>query len=69
MPTAGIFGGKQRLDGIPTGVKMGEQQIRVNYMQYITPAWQGSITLSHDMSASGLFKHDFGLTLRVAKLF
>jgi hypothetical protein len=65
---AGIFGGEQRLDGSPTGVKTGEEQIRVNYTQYITPTWQGSITLTHDMSASGQFKQDFGLILRVAKV-
>jgi hypothetical protein len=43
---AGIFGGEQRLDGSPTGVKTGEEQIRANYTQYITPTWQGSITLT-----------------------
>jgi hypothetical protein len=66
---AGIFGGEQRLDGSPTGVKTGEEQIRANHTQYITPTWQGSITLTHDMSASGQFKQDFSLILRVAKVF
>jgi hypothetical protein len=67
---AGIFCGEQGLDGSPTGVKTGrEEQIRVNYTQHTTSTWQGSITVTHNMSASGLFKQNFGLILRVAKVF
>jgi hypothetical protein len=61
--------GEQRLDGSPADVKTGEEQIRANYTQYIAPTWQGFITLTHDMSASGRLKQDFGLILGVAKMF
>jgi hypothetical protein len=61
--------GEQGLDGSPTGVKTAEEQVRVNYTQYITPTWERSIILIHDMSASGQFKQDFGLIPRVAKVY
>ena len=48
---------------------MRKEQIRVNYTQFIIPTGQESIILTHDMSASGQFKQDFGLILRVAKAF
>jgi hypothetical protein len=38
---AGTFGGVQKLDGVPTGAKTDEQQIRLSYSQFITPTWQG----------------------------
>jgi hypothetical protein len=57
------------VDGSPTGVKTGEEQLKANYTQYITPTWQGSFTLTHDMSASGGFTQDFSMILRVAKVF
>jgi hypothetical protein len=49
-------------------VETGEEQIRDNYTQYIASTWQGSITLTHDMSASVQFKQDFGLIFRVVKV-
>jgi hypothetical protein len=52
---ASVGRGEQRLDGSPAGVKTGEEQIRANYTQYIAPTWQGSITLTDDVSASGRF--------------
>jgi hypothetical protein len=66
---AGIYGGAQRLDGIRTGAEAGEQQLRITYSQFITPTWQGLISISHDVDASGQFKQDVGVLLRVAKLF
>jgi len=66
---AGTFGGVQKLDGIPTGSKTNEQQIRLSYSQFITPTWQGTLSISHDVSASGQFKQNFGVLFRVAKLF
>jgi len=66
---AGTFGGVQKLDGVPTGAKTNEQQIRLSYSQFITPSWQGVLSVSHDVTASGQFKQNFGLLLRVAKLF
>lgn len=66
---AGSFGGVQKLDGARTGGKTQEQQLRLSYMQFITPEWQGLLSLSHDTAVSGQFKQSFGLLFRVAKLF
>jgi hypothetical protein len=66
---AGTFGGRQKLDGMPTGARTEEQQIRISYSQIITRQWQGTVSISHDVTASGQFKQNFGLLLRVAKLF
>jgi len=66
---AGTFGGAQRLDGVPTGGKTEEQQIRLSYSQFITPTLQGVISVSHDITATGQFKQNFGLLLRVSKSF
>jgi hypothetical protein len=66
---AGTFGGVQKLEGVPTGARTDEQQIRLSYSQFITPTWQGVLSVSHDVTASGQFKRNFGLLFRVAKLF
>jgi hypothetical protein len=66
---AGLFGGKQELDGINTGAKTREDQIRLTYSQFIAPTWQILISASRDVSVSGQLKQDFGMTLRIAKLF
>jgi len=66
---AGTFGGVQKLDGVPTGAKTNEQQIRLSYSQFITPTWQGTLSVSHDVTASGQFKQNYGVLFRVAKLF
>jgi hypothetical protein len=65
----GDFGGTQKLDGVSTGAKAGEQQIRGSYTQFITPTWQILISASHDVAVSGQFKQNIGLTLRLAKVF
>jgi len=66
---AGTFGGIQKLDGINTGQKTGEEQIRFTYSQFVTPIWQFLISANHDVAVSGQFKQDFGLLLRFTKLF
>jgi hypothetical protein len=66
---AGLFGGREKLDGIYTGAKTREDQLRLTYSQFVTPTWQFLISASHDVSVSGQFKQDFGITLRIAKLF
>jgi hypothetical protein len=66
---AGTFGGVQKLDGVRTGAKTDEQQIRLSYLQFITPTWQGVLSVSHDVTATGQFKQNFGVLFRVAKLF
>jgi len=64
-----LFGGRQKLDGIYTGAETREDQIRLTYSQFVTPTWQILISASHDVSVSGQFKQDLGITLRIAKLF
>jgi len=66
---AGTYGGAQTLDGVHTGAEGREQQIRMTYSQFITPSVQGLMSISHDVSATGQFKQDVGVLLRVAKLF
>jgi len=66
---AGTFGGDLTLDGVSTGLKTEEHQIRLTYMQFITPTVQGLLSLNHDMAANGQFRQDFGLLARVAIIF
>ncbi|GGF49280.1 hypothetical protein GCM10011611_64630 [Aliidongia dinghuensis] len=66
---AGSFGGAQKLDGISTGVKTNEHQIRLTYMQFITPTLQGLLSVNHDIAAHGQLKQDFGLLARIAIIF
>ena len=66
---AGIFGGAQKIAGVNDGLKTREDQLRMTYMMFVSPTWQGLVSVSHDVNVSGGFKEGFGLTLRVAKLF
>jgi hypothetical protein len=66
---AGTFGGAVKLDGVLNGSKAEEHQIRLSYSQFVVPTWQVLMSLSHDLSATGQFKQDFGLLLRIAKVF
>jgi hypothetical protein len=65
---AGTFGGAVKLDGVPTGAKTEEHQIRLSYSQFVVPTWQVLLSLSRDVSAIGQFKQDFGVLLRIAKV-
>ena len=65
---AGTFGGAVKLDGVPTGSKTEEHQIRFSYSQFVVPTWQVLLSLSRDVSATGQFKQDFGLLLRIARV-
>lgn len=65
---AGTFGGAVKLDGVPTGSKTEEHQIRLSYAQFVVPTWQVLMSVSRDVSATGQFKQDFGLLLRIAKV-
>jgi len=38
-------------------------------MMFLSPTWQGLVSVNHDIDASGQFKQNFGLTLRIAKMF
>jgi len=65
---AGTFGGAVKLDGVPTGSKTEEHQIRLSYSQFVVPTWQVLLSVSRDVSATGQFKQDLGLLLRIAKV-
>ena len=66
---AGTWGGVEKLDGQRTGARTEEQQIRLAYSQFLTPSLEGTMSLSHDLSAKGQFNQEFGLLLRLAKIF
>ena len=65
---AGTFGGAVKLDGVLNGSKTEEHQLRLSYSQFVVPTWQVLMSLSRDVSATGQFKQDFGLLLRIAKV-
>jgi Putative MetA-pathway of phenol degradation len=66
---AQTIGGKQKLDGVETGAETVEHQIRLTYMMFLNPTWQGLLSVNHDDSVAGQFRQNFGLVFRVAKLF
>ena len=66
---AGTWGGAEKLDGLRTGDRTEEQQIRLAYSQFVTPKLEATVSLSHDVEARGQFKHNFGVLLRLAKIF
>ena len=57
-----------RLGSGASGSKTEEHQIRFNYSQFVVPTWQVLLSVSRDVSATGQFKQDFGLLLRIAKV-
>jgi len=46
-----------------------EHQVRFTYAEFFAPTWQGLISVNHDISVSGQYKQEFGLVLRVTKVF
>src|SRR6266702_5327351 len=61
---AATFGGSQRIDTLKTGAKTEEQQIRLTYMMFLAPTWQGLVLVSHDLHVAGQFDQEFGMGLR-----
>ena len=66
---AGTWRGDQKLAGLRTGARTEEQQIRLAYSQFVTPKLEATVSVSHDVEARGQFKQDFGLLLRLARIF
>jgi hypothetical protein len=66
---AGTWGGVQKLNGIETGSKTEENQIRFTYEQFISPTWQALISFNHDLNVTGQFRQDFGMVFRLTKVF
>jgi Putative MetA-pathway of phenol degradation len=65
----GFFGGVQRLNGKLTGGATNEQRIRATVSKFLTPAVQVLLEANHDLTVSGGYKQDFGLTARVLYAF
>lgn len=66
---AQTIGGKQKLDGIYNGAETVEHQVRLTYMMFLNPTWQGLLSVNHDDSVAGQFRQNFGFVFRVGKLF
>jgi len=65
----GFFGGSQQVDGRFDGSKTEEQRIRAAAALFLSPTVQTILELNHDVHVVGGFKQDFGLTVRVLKVF
>jgi Putative MetA-pathway of phenol degradation len=65
----GLFGGEQKIDGVPNGQKARQDQLRLAYMMNFSPTFQGLISVSHDVHVEGQFEENFGLNLRFMKAF
>jgi len=65
----GLFGGEQKIDGIPNGQKVRQDQLRLAYMMNFSPTFQGLVTVGRDVHVEGQFKQNFGLNVRFAKAF
>jgi len=61
--------GAQKIDGVYNGMKTRSDQLRLTGMMSFTKTWQGVVQVSHDLHVSGGFKQNFGIELRIAKLF
>ena len=66
---AGTFGGEQRLDSVPNGLKTHVQQVRGSVGYAFAPSWQVVGEIGRDISTSGGFPQDVALTFRLLKVF
>ena len=48
-------------------MRIGSAQ-QFSYSQFVVPTWQVLLSVSHDVSATGQFKQDFGPLLWIAKV-
>ncbi|HZF30889.1 MAG TPA: transporter [Gammaproteobacteria bacterium] len=65
----GLFGGKQKIEGVLNGQKARQDQLRLTYMMNLTPKLQALVSISGDTHVEGQFKQNFGLLVRFAKAF
>jgi hypothetical protein len=65
----GFFGGRQQVNGTFTGATGEEQRIRAAASLFLSPTFQTVLELNHDVERTGGFKQDFGLTVRLLKVF
>jgi hypothetical protein len=64
-----LLGGTQTLDGVQNGLKTQSQQVRLAYSRFLSPSFQLLGSIAHDINVVGGFKQNFGLTIRVVRLF
>lgn len=65
----GFFGGAQQVNGFLNGSKTEEQRMRANAALFLSPTVQALLELNHDVHVVGGFKQDFGLQVRLLKIF
>lgn len=65
----GVFGGRENVAGSFDGVTGKEQRIRAAASFFITTTVQTLLEVHHDVARSGGFYEEFGLTVRVLKVF
>lgn len=63
------LGGIQTVGGVANGTKTDESTVRVAYQQFVAPTWQVYCEVNHDVMASGGFRQNIGVTLRLMKVF
>jgi hypothetical protein len=75
----GLYGGNEKAHvyvqqlnttfGEDTGTSNSEQKIRAAAQIWLSPRWQATIEVNHDISRDGGFTQDFGATARVLFVF
>ncbi len=65
----GFFGGKSFTNGFDNRQRTDVQRIRANAALFLSPRLQTMLEVNHDLSASGGFRQDIGVTARVLFVF
>lgn len=63
------LGGKQRLEGIETGLATETTQVRFAYSQFLTATFQIQGMVTTDLRTRGGFDEDYGAQIRLLKVF
>lgn len=64
-----ITGGEQSLDGVLTGQKTDQDQLRLTYANFVTPTLQLLGTAATDIQSEGGFREKLRLTARILAIF
>ena len=66
----GNFGGYSSVDGVATGNKTESEEIRLSGSHFfVKPGVQAMVELVHDLHVVGGFNENFGMMVRIAKVF
>jgi len=65
----GFFGGVQTSNGFLNGNATKIQRIRANAAIFLTPRLQTMVEINHDLSVTGGYKQDIGVTGRILYVF